>query len=100
MTTTMMATWATNARLELPPTASYYSVAGLSWPSATPEKQTVEDRSRSAVTAANTAAKPLDNACPGGRLWNVGPAHGPQRTVLDDVPTPTDLKGRLLLRLG
>ena len=30
-----------------------------------PEKQTVEDRSRSAVTAANTAAKPLDNTCRG-----------------------------------
>jgi hypothetical protein len=25
-----------------------------------------------------------------GQLWNVGPAHGPQQTVLDDVPTPTD----------
>jgi hypothetical protein len=29
---------------------------------------------------------------PGGQLWNVGPAHGPQRTVLDDLPTPTDQK--------
>ena len=29
---------------------------------------------------------------PGGQLWNVGPAHGPHRTVLDDVPTPTDKK--------
>ena len=27
---------------------------------------------------------------PCGQLWNVRPAHGPQRTVLDDVPTPTD----------
>ena len=27
-----------------------------------------------------------------GQLWNVGPAHGPQQTVLDDVPTPTDQK--------
>ena len=25
-----------------------------------------------------------------GQLWNVGPAHGPRRTVLDEVPTPTD----------
>ncbi len=29
---------------------------------------------------------------PDGQLWNVGPAHGPQRAVLDDVPTPTDQK--------
>jgi hypothetical protein len=27
---------------------------------------------------------------PGGQLWNVGPAHGPRRTALDDLPTPTD----------
>jgi hypothetical protein len=40
--------------------------------------------------AANTAAKPLDNADPVRTLWKVGPAHGPQWTVLDDVPTPTD----------
>ena len=29
----------------------------------------------------------LDNARPGGQLWNAGPAHGPRRTVLDDVRT-------------
>ena len=29
---------------------------------------------------------------PGGQLWNVDPAHGPQRTALDDAPIPTDLK--------
>src|SRR6516225_2514162 len=28
----------------------------------------------------------------GGQLWSVGPAYRPQRTVLDDLPTPTDLK--------
>jgi hypothetical protein len=28
----------------------------------------------------------------GRRLWSVGPACRPQRTVLDDLPTPTDLK--------
>ena len=27
-----------------------------------------------------------------GRLWNVVPAHGPPRTVLDELPTPTDQK--------
>ena len=26
-----------------------------------------------------------------GQLWNIGPAHRPHRTVLDDVPTTTDL---------
>ena len=26
-----------------------------------------------------------------GQFWNVGPAHGPQCTVLDDSPTTTDL---------
>jgi len=25
-----------------------------------------------------------------GQLWNTGPAHDRRRTVLDDVPTPTD----------
>ncbi len=25
---------------------------------------------------------------PDGQLWNVGPAHGPEWTVLDDLPTP------------
>jgi hypothetical protein len=29
---------------------------------------------------------------PCGQLWNVGPAQRPHRTVLDDVPTPTDLR--------
>ena len=29
---------------------------------------------------------------PRGQLWNVRPVHGLQRTVLDDVPTPTDLR--------
>jgi hypothetical protein len=27
---------------------------------------------------------------PYGQLWNVGPAQGPHRAVLDDVPTPRD----------
>jgi hypothetical protein len=25
-------------------------------------------------------------------MWNIGPAHGQRRTVLDEVPTPTDQK--------
>jgi hypothetical protein len=25
-----------------------------------------------------------------GQLWNIGPAHDHWRTVLDDLPTPTD----------
>src|SRR5262249_25531793 len=54
--------------------------------------QTAGNLCCSAATAANTAPKPLDNACPGGQLWNVGPAHRPQRTVLDDLPKPTDQK--------
>src|SRR2546423_10178093 len=29
---------------------------------------------------------------PGGQLWNVGPAHGQQQTVLDGLPKPTDQK--------
>ena len=32
----------------------------------------------------------------GGQLWKVGPAHGQRRTVVDDLPTPTDLKGAQL----
>lgn len=28
---------------------------------------------------------------PGGQLWNVGPAHRRQQTVLNDLPMPTDL---------
>lgn len=28
---------------------------------------------------------------PDGQLWNVGPAHGPQQTILDGLPQPTDL---------
>ena len=28
----------------------------------------------------------------GGQLWSVGPACRPQRTVLDGLSTPTDLK--------
>ena len=35
-------------------------------------------------------AKPLDDACCCGQPWNIGLAHGPKQTVLDDVPTPTD----------
>src|SRR5215472_18520116 len=35
---------------------------------------------------------------PCGRLWNLRPAHGPQRTVLDDVPTPTDQKADVFNR--
>jgi hypothetical protein len=33
-----------------------------------------------------------------GQLWNIGPAQRPHRTVLDDVPTPTDLKVACPLR--
>ena len=29
-----------------------------------------------------------------GQPWNVGPAHDRQRTILDDVPTPTDQEVR------
>jgi len=29
-------------------------------------------------------------------LWNVGPARGPHWTILDNPPTPTDLKGAQL----
>ena len=29
---------------------------------------------------------------PSGQLWNVGPAHELQWTVLDDAPIPTDQK--------
>ena len=54
----------------------------------------VVDRSRSAETAASTVAKLLDNAYPVRTMWNVGPTHGPQRTVLDDVLTPTDQEVR------
>jgi hypothetical protein len=57
MTATMTATWATNARLEPPPTARYWSVPGLSWPSATPEKQTVEDQVREELS------RPVDGGC-------------------------------------
>ena len=32
-----------------------------------------------------------------GQPWNINPAHGPQRTVLDDVPTPTDQKAEALI---
>ena len=34
-----------------------------------------------------------------GRSWNVSPAHSQRRTVLDDVPTPTDQKVTARLRL-
>jgi hypothetical protein len=61
-----------------------------------PEKQTVEDQGRSAATAANTAAKPLDNACPEWTAVECPPSALIQRTILDDVPTPTDLKGAQL----
>src|SRR5262249_33514090 len=46
----------------------------------------------SAVTVANAVAQPLDKARPMRQLWNLRPAPGPQRTVLDDVPTPRDLQ--------
>jgi hypothetical protein len=64
MTATMTATWATNASLKLPPAASYCSVAGLTWPSATPEKRkaggstppltTIQLATAEALTSANT----------------------------------------------
>jgi hypothetical protein len=47
---------------------------------------------RSAATVANTVAKPLDGA---RRTWTTleyRPSLRPVRTVLDDVPTPTDQK--------
>ena len=46
-----------------------------------------------AATAANTAAMATDNSRQACRQpWNVGPAHRPYRTALDDAPTPTDQK--------
>jgi hypothetical protein len=36
--------------------------------------------------------RPSEHGHPGG--WSVDPAHGPRRTVLDDLPTPTDQKLR------
>jgi hypothetical protein len=46
-----------------------------------------------ASTGANAAAKPLDNACPERTAVECrAPAHGPQRTVLDYLPIPTDKK--------
>ena len=32
-----------------------------------------------------------DTPVAGGQRWNVGPAHGRRKTVLDDLPQPTDL---------
>ena len=58
---------------------------------ARPERRTVVDQFQGAVTVASTVAKPLDKERPCGQLWDVRPAHRPQRTVLDDLPTPTDL---------
>ena len=58
---------------------------------ATSDKQTVEVSCRSAAITAKTAAMTADNT---GYVWttvNIGPANGPQRTVLDDVPTITEL---------
>jgi len=43
-------------------------------------KRTVEDQRRSAVTAANTAAKPLGNACPG---WTAVECRPSARTAMD-----------------
>jgi hypothetical protein len=44
------------------------------------------------ATVANTVAKPLDMARPVRTAVECPPAHGPKRTILDEVPTPTDLK--------
>src|SRR5690242_17953431 len=39
---------------------------------------------------AATVARPLDSADARGQLWKIGPANDRRRTVLDDLPTPTD----------
>jgi hypothetical protein len=36
-----------------------------------------------------TVHRPFDRC---RQIWNIGRAHDRRRTVLDDVPTPTDLK--------
>jgi hypothetical protein len=44
-----------------------------------------------AMRFVTTAAMTADDTRTYGQLWNIGPAHRPQWTVLDGVPTPTDL---------
>jgi hypothetical protein len=60
MTATVTATWATNARLELPPTARYCSVAGLSWPSATPDPKIGEswDKNQAPLSGGRARSAP------------------------------------------
>jgi integrase len=65
VTATVTATAATCDNQQRPTTAHNARTICANWGYVRPEKQTVEDRSCSAATAANTAAKPLDNSCPG-----------------------------------
>jgi hypothetical protein len=60
------------------------------WGYVRPEKQTVGERSRPPRLLPILLPSRWTTLVPPGQLWNVGPAHGPQRTLLDDVPTTTD----------
>jgi hypothetical protein len=64
MTVTVTATATANGYQQRPATAHNACTIRANLEYVRPEKQTVEDRSRSAMTAANTVAKRLDNACP------------------------------------
>ena len=44
------------------------------------------------MAAADNAAKPLDNHRQMPTDAEIGPAHDRRRTVLDNLPTPTDLR--------
>jgi hypothetical protein len=79
-----------NSHQQRPATTHNALAIYANWGYVRPEKQTVEDQRRSAATVAKTVAKPLNSTRRTWTLWNIGPAHRPQRTVLDGLPTPTD----------
>jgi len=64
LTATVTATAAATGDQQRPATAHNSRTIHVNLGYVRPQKQTVEDQCRPAVTAANTAAKPLDNACP------------------------------------